>query len=138
MSAPRVPSHFFTQSGVIPVRRRNGRTEVLLVSSRSGRRWVIPKGVVEEGLSPADSAAKEAWEEAGVRGSVDENALGRYCYGKWGGVCRVEVFLLSVREQSEIWPEQAARHRRWMRPEEAAGLVREKDLADLIAAAAGE
>ena len=136
MSTPAVPPHFFTQSGVVAVRRRNGRTEVLLVSSRSGRRWVIPKGVVEEGLSPADSAVKEAWEEAGVRGRVDGRSLGSYSYVKWGGTCRVEVFRLLVEAQSEAWPEQGTRSRRWMRAEEAASLVRERGLARIIETAA--
>jgi len=133
----RVPPHFFTQSGVIPVRSREGRTEVLLVSSRNGRRWVIPKGVVEEGLSAGASALKEAWEEAGVKGSLGGRPLGGYRYDKWGGTCSVQVFRLSVEEQSEDWPEKTTRSRRWMRPDEAASLVKEEDLAALITIAAG-
>jgi phosphohistidine phosphatase len=60
------PDYFYRQSGVIPVRKTDEGVEVLLVRSRSGRRWVIPKGIVEPCLSPAASAPKEAEEEAGV------------------------------------------------------------------------
>ena len=91
-----VPDHFYRQSGVIPLRRRRGEAEVLLVTSRKGKRWVIPKGVIDEGFSPAESAAREAWEEAGIRGAISKRESGRYRYEKWGGVCTVRVFLLAV------------------------------------------
>ncbi|MBE0617967.1 MAG: NUDIX hydrolase [Proteobacteria bacterium] len=126
-----VPPWFYRQSGVISVRREDGRTEVLLVTSRKGKRWVIPKGVVEPGLTPAASAAKEAWEEAGVRGTLRPEPLGTYRYWKWGGRCTVEVFLLEVESVAESWPEEH-RTRRWSSPAEAAEAVREPALQALI------
>ena len=107
---------------------------MLLVTSRSGKRWVIPKGIVEPDLSPAASAAKEAWEEAGVRGSVRPGSLGTYRYQKWGGTCTVEVFVLDVVRLEDAWPEQALRRRCWFGIDRAAGLVREEDLAEMIRA----
>lgn len=126
-----VPPWFYRQSGVLATRSSGGRREVLLITSRKGKRWVIPKGVVEPGLSPAESAAKEAWEEAGVRGPLRPEPLGSYRYRKWGGECAVEVFLLEVASVAETWPEDH-RARRWAGAEEAAEAVREPGLRALI------
>jgi phosphohistidine phosphatase len=78
----KVPVWMFRQSAVIPYRRGPNGLEVLLVTSRKGKRWVLPKGVVEPDLTPAVSAEKEAMEEAGVRGAVDDEPLGTYEYRK--------------------------------------------------------
>lgn len=128
------PPWFYNQSAAIPLRLRDGAADVLLVTSRSGKRWVIPKGIVEPDLSPAASAAKEAWEEAGVRGIVRPGSVGTYRYRKWGGTCTVEVFILDVERLEDAWPEQALRRRRWFGIDRAAGLVREEDLAEMIRA----
>lgn len=127
------PSEPFNQSAVIPYRTRNRRLEVLLITSRRYRRWIVPKGIVEPNLSPADSAAKEAWEEAGVRGRVLREALGTYLYEKWGGTCRVEVFPMEVTEVESRWPE-SHRVRLWLSPSEAAARVDEPELAGMIRA----
>jgi 8-oxo-dGTP pyrophosphatase MutT (NUDIX family) len=131
---PTAPPWFYRQSAAIPLRYRAGSVDVLLITSRSGKRWVIPKGVVEPNLSPAESAAKEAWEEAGVRGSVRPGSVGTYQYQKWGGTCIVEVFVLPVERLEDTWPEQDARRRRWVDVEEAAELVREDGLAAILRA----
>jgi len=128
------PPWFYTQSAAIPLRCRDGAVEVLLITSRSGKRWVVPKGIVESDLSPAESAAKEAWEEAGVRGSVRPESVGTYQYQKWGGTCTVEVFALDVELPEDTWPEQELRQRRWFDVEGAAELVREEGLPAMIRA----
>jgi 8-oxo-dGTP pyrophosphatase MutT (NUDIX family) len=108
------PDHYYRQSAVAPWRRHQGQLEVLLITSRSGKRWIIPKGIVEPELSPPESAAKEAWEEAGVRGVVASASLGTYRYRKWGGVCTVRVFPMHVTEVFDRWPECEERTRRWL------------------------
>ncbi len=125
------PPWFYTQSGAVPVRRTGDAVEILLVTSRGRRRWIIPKGIVEPGLSPADSAAKEAWEEAGVGGALGAEPLGSYAYEKWGGTCTVTVFPLEVDQVAEVWPE-ADRERRWFDAEEAASLVEEPELREIL------
>jgi phosphohistidine phosphatase len=128
-----IPEHFFTQSAIIPYRRADTGLEFLLVESRSGKRWVIPKGVKEPDLGPAESAAKEAFEEAGVRGTVDPEPLGSYTYDKWGGTCTVTVFGMEV---SECLPEgewaESHRKRRWLAPGEAASRLDESGLRKLV------
>jgi 8-oxo-dGTP pyrophosphatase MutT (NUDIX family) len=132
------PDSWYQQSAVIPY-RVNGRVrsqapliEVMLITSRKRKRWVIPKGIIEPGMTPQESALKEAYEEAGIRGNVSATACGVYFYEKWQGICRVEVFLLEVTEVLPDWPEAALRDREWMTFEEAANRVRENDLKQLL------
>ena len=132
-----VPGWFFNQSGVIPYRVRDGEIEVLLITSLKRKRWVIPKGVVEPRMSPADSAVQEAWEEAGLVGQVSGTSPGSYVYHKWGGTCYVEVFLLRVETILEDWPEAGLRDRQWLGLEEAAGRVNEEELKQIIRALPG-
>ncbi len=106
----------FEQAGVIPYRRNaaSGDLEWLLVTSRRGKRWVFPKGHIDDGLTPVEAGAMEAYEEAGVRGSTDGDRLGRYTYEKWGGSYRVTMFLMKVERVYEDWPEDHERDRHWM------------------------
>jgi phosphohistidine phosphatase len=126
------PAWFYEQSGVIPYRLKRKSLEVLLVTSRGRGRWIIPKGVIDPGTTAIESACKEAYEEAGIRGEVAAKALGKYQYGKWGGTCTVAVFALKVTTVLETWPEDAIRRRKWMRLEKAARAVEESALKKLI------
>ena len=126
------PWWFYQQSGVIPYQVEQDKVEVLLITSRRRGRWIIPKGVIEPGMSAAESAAQEAYEEAGVRGDVSPIPLGEYEYDKWGGVCTVKVFTMEVQLVLETWPESDTRQRRWMSVELAAQSVEERQLQQLI------
>ena len=121
----------FEQSAVVPYRTRGGLREVLLVTNNSGKRWVFPKGLVEPGLSPRDSALAEAYEEAGIRGHVSGETIGSYRYEKWGGVCVVEVFIMRVTETLDDWPE-SRRSRRWVSLDEARQVADERFPRDLL------
>lgn len=125
------PDHFYVQSAVVPIRRSDQGLEVLLVSSRKRKRWIVPKGVIEPGTEAGESAAREALEEAGIEGRVVRPALGRYAYDKWGGRCEVEVFVLEVDTVHEAWLEDF-RDRVWLSVEEAAGRVDEEALQAMI------
>lgn len=107
-------SKVFKQSGVIPYRVNNGKVEILLITTRNFQHWVIPKGDIPNGMSPPASAAKEAWEEAGVIGQVDANKLGTYQYRKGGKTYRVKMYLLPVEILSEDYPEVSKRKRQWV------------------------
>lgn len=108
------------QSGVIPYRLLEGKVEVLLITSSRHKRWIIPKGFVEPWMTSADSAAKEAREEAGVIGHITTPAIGFYKARKWGFVSRVEVFLMQVETVLEAWDEAHIRDRQWMSVAKAA------------------
>ena len=126
------PDWYYRQSAAVPYRRTTNGLEVLLITSRRRRRWIVPKGVVEPLLTPTESAAVEAFEEAGVRGTVSECRLGVYEHRKWGGILTVEVFPLAVEEVLDFWPERTLRSRRWMSVGEAARLVRPEALGEII------
>jgi 8-oxo-dGTP pyrophosphatase MutT (NUDIX family) len=116
----------YRQSAVIPYRRGPSGLEVLLVTSRKGTRWVLPKGVVEPGMTPGASATKEALEEASVRGAIDDEPLGTYQYRKWGGICTVQVFAMEVEEEEPDWPEAGMRTRAWLTVDDARRRIEEK------------
>lgn len=126
-----VPEYFYMQSAVIPYRERGEEIEVLMITSRKRKRWVLPKGVKELQLSPQDSAAKEALEEAGIEGVVSEAPIGSYQYDKWGGTCTVEVFTMSVQQVLDEW-EESYRDREWVSLEEAMGRVSEPELKRIL------
>lgn len=126
------PDYYYRQSAVIPYRQGPSGLEVLLITSRKQRHWIIPKGIVEQDLDAAESAAKEAFEEAGIAGRVLPDPIGSYAYEKWGGTCRVEVYAMRVDEVLESWPE-AFRTRQWVSLAVAAARLEEPALADLLA-----
>lgn len=125
----------FDQSGVIAFRGPPEAMEMVLVTSRRGKRWVIPKGLVEPHLAPGSSAAKEAFEEAGLLGEISQEPVGHYHYEKWGQRCQVAVYLLRVEEVLESWPEARTRTRVWLSHSRAAERIDEPALASLIRAA---
>lgn len=132
------------QYGVIPWRRgAGGQAEILLITSRETRRWVVPRGNPIAGLRDYEAAAQEAFEEAGIRGGVEETPLGTYRYDKRrrdGSLVPAEVrlFRMLVTEEAAQWPERSERERRWFSPAEAAAAVAEAGLADLILRTAPE
>ncbi|MBT3359775.1 MAG: NUDIX hydrolase [Rhodospirillales bacterium] len=132
MAERKHPDYYYRQSAVVPFRFRWNGPEILLITSRKKKRWIVPKGVVEPDLSPQDSALMEAFEEAGLRGRVVGPALGRYTYEKWGGVCTVEVFPMRVTETLAQWPEREVRTRRWLPPLSAARRADDAKVAAMI------
>lgn len=127
-----------TQYAALPWRRGDG-LEILLVSSRETRRWVLPKGWPMKGRKPHDAAAQEALEEAGILGKVAKDPFGAYRYLKRmkngsAQPCEVLVFPFEVERERNTWPEQHERIRRWFAPAEAADAVDEPDLREVILA----
>lgn len=125
------------QVAALPWRLTEDGRQILMITSRETRRWVIPKGGRMVGKTDPEAAAQEAMEEAGVRGEMDQTSIGVFRYAKGlkdGGVrqCLVSVYPLQVLVQLGAWPEAHQRERRWMSMSEAADLVHEPDLAALI------
>lgn len=124
------------QLGALPYRRRRD-LEILLVTSRETRRWVLPKGWPMKRRTAQGAAAREALEEAGVKGDIAKHPFGAYHYDKRqpnGEIipCRVDVFPLRVKRQGRTWPEAAQRTRRWFTLAEAVDAVDEPELKELI------
>jgi 8-oxo-dGTP pyrophosphatase MutT (NUDIX family) len=126
-----------TQFGALCWRRRGSEVQILLVTTRRTKRWVIPKGWPMGGETPAGAAAVEAFEEAGVEGVTSDTCLGIFIYTKeMDGddlPCVVAVFPLRVTRKFKEWPEENERKRQWFSPKKAASKVQEPELKRLLA-----
>lgn len=121
------------QIGAVPVRiASDGSVEVLLVTTRTTKRWTVPKGWPIKKLKAHDAAAREAREEAGVVGRIRKKPVGRYIYWKRMAdhflLCKVKLFLLTVENRLDSWPERSQRLHHWFKLTDAADLVEEPGL----------
>lgn len=128
-----------TQYGAVCWRMAAGQLDVLMITSRETGRWVIPKGWPVKGLDGPKSAAREAWEEAGVEGKVNKTCLGVFSYKKALELdrcipCVVAIYGLQVEKLSRRYPEQKQRRRKWFAAAKAAELVAEPELRALLIA----
>lgn len=105
---------FIEQAAAIPFRRTPTGLRILLITSRSTGEWSVPKGMIEPGATAPETAAREAWEEAGVVGGVTGECVGVYEYRKRGVPHRVRVYALEVREQRRSFPESGLRKQQWL------------------------
>lgn len=125
-----------TQFGALCYRVVDDKVQVLLVTSRGKGRWIVPKGWPMPGATPAKSAMQEAWEEAGVEGRTHENCLGIYSYMKCDDgerlPCVVAVFAIKVRALKRDYPETGQRRRKWFSRKNAAKLLEEPELRQLV------
>lgn len=127
------PAYYYTQSSVIPYRIHEGELQILVVRSSQNKHWVVPKGISDPGLTLQESAAKEAWEEAGVEGEVETLPLGSYRYEKWGATCTVHVYPMKVeRVLPEAKWEESHRGRKWLSPGQAMQRLKQQALIPLI------
>ncbi len=125
------------QYACLPFRVEDGHPQVMLITSRETRRWILPKGQPEKGLAAWQVAAQEAYEEAGLVGSVGTTAIASYPAIKRMRTgeelpCTVRVFLFAVEQELDDWPERSQRDRRWMSPGEAALHASEPQLAEIL------
>lgn len=129
--------HARTQFAALCYRVVKDKPQILMITSRDTRRWIIPKGWPMDGMTPAQAAAEEAWEEAGVKGRIHPTVQGMFSYDKVlpgdGSVpCVVSVFALRVKSRAADFPEKGERKVKWMSRKKAAARVREPELAQII------
>jgi 8-oxo-dGTP pyrophosphatase MutT (NUDIX family) len=131
------------QDGVLPFAIDGGAARVMLVTSRprhrglarrwlGGRRWIVPKGRPERGLPPHEVAAREAYEEAGLLGTVERKPFFAFDSVRREARTLWQIYLFRVGEVLEEWPEKHERERRWVAPGEAALMVSEPGLAQMM------
>ena len=127
------PAYYYTQSSVIPYRIRDGKPQILVIASSKKNHLVVPKGIKDPGLSPRESAAMEALEEAGIEGEIGDNPLGTYTCQKWGATCTVTVYPMEVTHviRKKEW-EESHRGRSWVSPEKAIKQLYQKELRPLV------
>ncbi len=112
---------------------KQDRIRVLLITGRRTGRWKLPQGWPEEGLTPAETAMKEAYEEAGVRGSCHDECIGHFVYSKSLRrkvtlPCIVAVFPIRINGIAKTYPETGERKLVWLSPKKAAKKVAEPSL----------
>ncbi|WFU52021.1 NUDIX hydrolase [Sinorhizobium terangae] len=115
----------------------NGSVQILLITTRSSRRWTIPKGWPIKDLKPHRVAEREAWEEAGITGKAKKRPWGYYTYLKTLANGRkvapvVAAHLLKVDGVHSKFPEQGERQLEWLSPTDAAARVQEPELKGLL------
>ena len=126
-----------SQFAALCYRVQNGKLQVLLITSRGTGRWIIPKGWPIDGLTPAHSAAQEAWEEAGVMGKPVDLCLGLFSYRKFIEgeetlPCVAMVYPLKVKRLAKDFPEAGQRKMKWVSRKRAAQMVVEPELARIL------
>lgn len=129
------PPRPLRQACAIPYRVRRGKLEFCLITTTRRGRWAFPKGIVDPGETPAQTALKEAHEEAGLRGTIEGKRLGEYTYSKWRKQLVVRVFLMRVTRTERSWLEANLRQRCWCPVDEARQRIGRKKQRRLLEAA---
>jgi 8-oxo-dGTP pyrophosphatase MutT (NUDIX family) len=123
---------FPQQAAVLAVRGVGADIEVCLIRRRDANNWGIPKGFIESGDTPEETALNEAWEEGGIHGQLVGEAIGAYEYSKSGARLTVAVYVMRVVEELTTWPEIRLRERRWVTMDEAASALKRHPVRDLL------
>ncbi len=126
-----IASEYLRQAAAIPILGNR----VCLVTSSNGKRWVVPKGLIDPGQTAGETALNEAWEEAGLVGALSREPVGTYLYSKLGRTYHVVVYLMRVTEAAEQWPEKNLRRRVWVPVEKAIEQIEDAGLRELIESA---
>lgn len=126
------PDYYYDQSGVIPYRIKKKELQILLISTRSGNNWTIPKGIIEDSLEDSESAIKEAFEEAGLIGNIDETITWQFRFRKWGGICDVKLYPMIIDKELDEYPENEIREKKWLSVKDAIKRVKFEQVKDFI------
>jgi 8-oxo-dGTP pyrophosphatase MutT (NUDIX family) len=124
------------QFGALCYRIRNGKVQVLLVTGRRSGKWICPKGWPVNKATPAESALREAYEEAGVDGRVSGDCLGIFAHYPVARRSKlptiVALFPVEVRKLGDDFPEKGQRKRKWFSRKQAAKRVLSPELAQMV------
>lgn len=129
------------QVAALCLRGEGAEREVLMVTSRGRRhktkRWILPKGWPIAGLDLVGAAEQEAWEEAGIKGRINPESIGRYLHTQirahnFAQQVEVRVYQVDDATLSDDYPEAGQRERRWWKLAEAASIVDQPELAALL------
>lgn len=126
--------------GVLPYRRGSSGIDLMLIRRRDRPFWSIPKGHLMAGKGLGEAASIEAYEEAGIRGTLSPVPIGSYLHIKsarqaifYSEPVEVILFAMEVGETLHLWPEMRSREREWVAQQEAALRVAPGKLVDVIA-----
>jgi phosphohistidine phosphatase len=125
-------STIYKQAAALPYRFERQQLQILLVQTRSGNKWTIPKGLIDPGFTAQETALQEAYEEAGIKGMLHPDVIGEFSYSKWQGVCKVQIFLMKVEHELSHWPEKFFRQRKWVDIDQASKMIKYSAMAEMI------
>ena len=97
------------KTGVVATREKNGRTEVLLISTKKNG-WGIPKGNLMPELGKKKTALEEAYEEAGVLGEIVDGRKATIEHPDW----TLDLYPMKISKLLKKWPEMDWRERAWV------------------------
>lgn len=132
------PSGRLQQVAALVYRLHLDDLQFLVITSRGTGRWIIPKGWPQIGRTLAETAACEAYEEAGIRGEISQSPIGSFDYCKSDlpperiNQFSVAVYALRYVSQEKTWPERDQRICEWVSPDVAAQRVDEADLKQIL------
>jgi 8-oxo-dGTP pyrophosphatase MutT (NUDIX family) len=111
------------QAAAVCYRQNGSSVEFLLVKTSSGK-WTFPKGRLNPSMSASESAAREAWEEAGARGQIAKKHFGSYVdtkrtLGHDSRACEVRILTYLLEVYSTVAPEETGRYPTWYEAREA-------------------
>lgn len=125
-----------TQAIAIPYRLTSkDQVRFCTVTSNKKQIWIFPKGIVNSGETPEQTALKEAFEEAGLHGELDPQLLGSFTKKKWGRDVQTYVYLMRVTQVDDVWQESYKRRRRWQSPKKMLSKLGKPYLASYLEAA---
>lgn len=125
------------QAGVLAFSGKVKKRRFWIVTSRRTQRWVLPKGGIDDGMSPSEAAAQEAFEEAGLIGTISPDSVGSYRLPKirppliW--TVQVALYPMKVTQVLDDWQESHQRQRKLVSVEEASELMFEQEIVQLVA-----
>ena len=123
------------QAGVIPYIEKDGSFTTIMISSKSDPSyWIFPKGHIDTGHSELEAAAQEAYEEAGLKGTIHDKPIGKYSFKKFSSRYKVTLYPMEVTEILEDWPERDQRQRRKISLETANKMINDPAIRKLLAA----
>jgi 8-oxo-dGTP pyrophosphatase MutT (NUDIX family) len=125
------PEYYYKQCGVIPLKKTEDEIKVCLIKNRSGKKWILPKGIREKGKTYIQTAEQEAFEEAGIKGLILPQKIRSYSYPKWKGICKVDFYIMIVKEVYNVYPEDF-RKRKLVSVKKAEKMLNNKKLFSVI------
>ena len=119
--------------GVIPFRGTgNENIEFLIVSTKNGN-WGLPKGNLMKKLGSKGTALQEAYEEAGIIGSVVDQKISAKVKGKI-----MAFYPMEVKNELAVWPESEWRQRKWIYSNEAKDYLNHGSLRSILKELSGK
>jgi 8-oxo-dGTP pyrophosphatase MutT (NUDIX family) len=118
--------------GALPYRIKKNRIELVLVKTRDGKRWILPKGHTEKRMSHADVAKMEAYEEAGVLGAIDKDNYAEVVMRRGIKRTKLRIYPLKSKKVLNSWPESDERERVVVQSDDALKMITDKPLRKCV------